>query len=496
MPILRRIIFVLFSLIYLVCCPLIILWALGINLSPRSSQNLTKTGLISLSTLPSQATIYLDNLRYPQKTGAVIRNLVPGDYSVKVILRGFKMWEKTVQVKAETATVLENILLIPQKWQAQLLSLLQFEEIIPIHNNSFFVLKRGPLVQDFYLFRISERLPEEILPILDPSEKKAFLTPLFPRDTVYNQAKVISFVTTPESNCIFFQISLKGVEKFLWVDLRPRPVVIDDITDLMIKKPKKIFWDSHDTRNVFLYQDENITRLETAAKAIYPNIAEHVRGWGAYNQKLYLLSQDHILKKVNYDGKDQEYLLQDRSLVISYFGENAKYQIYVFPDNLILFLGEHGELLINRPPLILMEKDVKGFTFDESTQRLLVWTDHKLGIIDFSANNQRQFARPPSPRLTWMVDGAKDIEQAFWVNRASYFIYRDQDKIVLSETEKFNDPQSEELFKVKKNSPVVYSETSGKLYYLDSQRHNLCAQTIVPVQEMFNFHKEQEEEIK
>src|SRR3989338_8406716 len=159
---LRRILFVLFSIIYLLCCPLIILYALGINLSPRSEQNLTKTGIISLSTLPSEAAIYLDNLRFPEKTPAVIRNLVPGEYSIKLILKGYRLWEKIVPVKAETATVLESVLLTPLKWETQPFSYLSFEELIPVHHNSFFLLTRGPFLKDIFLFRIGEKLPEQI----------------------------------------------------------------------------------------------------------------------------------------------------------------------------------------------------------------------------------------------------------------------------------------------------------------------------------------------
>ena len=496
MLILRRIIFILFSLAYLICCPLIILYALGINLNPHGTQNITKTGIIPLATQPSEATVYLDHLRYPQKTPTVIRNLVPGEYSLKLVLKGYQTWEKIVPVKAETATVLENILLIPQTWPTPILSYLSFEDIIPIQDNSFFLLKRGPLVGDFFIFRISEKFSEQILPALESRDNKGIpLASLFPADTIYNQAKVLSLFTMPESTSALFQVGLKGAEKFLWIDLKPKPVIIDDITDLMIKKPKKLFWDRRDNKNIFVYQDDALSRLETATKAIYPHIAEHIRGLGLYNQKLYILSPDHVLRKLGYDGKDQEFILPDRSLILSHFGESAKYQIQVFPDNLILFLGEHGELLTNRVPFHLIDKDIKGFEFDEASQRLLVWTDHNLGVIDFSLNNQKQDLKP-TPKVIWLLNGAKEIQQAFWVNRASYFVLRDQDKIVLGETEKFNAPVAQELFKVKKNSSVVYSEITGKLYYLDPQNHNLYAQTIVPVQDLFSFTNRKEKEFE
>ena len=180
MLVLRRILFILFSIIYVIYCPLIILDVLGINLTPRSTQNLTKTGIISLSSLPPGATIYLDNLRFAGKTPSVIRNLIPGEYSLRLILRNHRTWERVIPVKAETATVLENILLVPQIWQTQVLSYLAFEDILPIHNNSLFLVKQGPRVQDLFIFRMTESLSEQILPALENTDKKSLFSPLFP----------------------------------------------------------------------------------------------------------------------------------------------------------------------------------------------------------------------------------------------------------------------------------------------------------------------------
>lgn len=483
---LRRILFIIFVLIYITGCPLMILYALGINLNPRSDQNMVKTGIISVSSLPLGAAIYLDDLRVPQKTATVIRNLSPREYSVKLVLENYRPWEKTVPVKAEKASVLENVLLIPEVWETQPLSLFSSEEIIPLNHNSIFLIKKGPLVEDLFLFRIAESLSGQIRIDLEGADKKSIITPLFPEDTIYNQAKVVSWFTVDGSPLMVLHLNLKGDDKFLWLDLRQKPPLIDDITDLVMKKPDRMFWERQDNKNIFVYEDHTLTRLGTSTKAVYPNVAQDIRGWGLYNQKVFTLAEDHVLKRANFDGKDEEVLFPDRSFVLANFDKDKQYRIFVLAEDIILFLSEGGELLTNRFPFKLVDEKVKDFIFDEATGRLLIWTGHALGIIDFSLPEQNHLFGP-GPLVTWLTQTAENIEQAFWVNKGTYVLYRDQNKIVLIETERFNKPAAYEIFNVKRHSSVVYSETTGKLYYLDNQTQQLSSVTIVPGQDVFTF---------
>ena len=80
---LRRIIFYLFVAIYLIAAPLTVLYALGYILSP-TRQTLVQTGLISLSSVPSQASVWVNGSLLNEKTPLVLRNLKPGPYSLRV----------------------------------------------------------------------------------------------------------------------------------------------------------------------------------------------------------------------------------------------------------------------------------------------------------------------------------------------------------------------------------------------------------------------------
>ncbi|MDZ4241849.1 MAG: PEGA domain-containing protein, partial [Candidatus Omnitrophota bacterium] len=192
MMLLRRILFILFCLAYVIFCPLIILNTLGIVISPQHRQNIVKTGLVYLSTLPPGARVYLSRYRYPQKTPTMIRNLPPGQYSLKVELKNYRPWQKIVSVEKEKATVLENIILIPERWDARLLDLRAFETLLPVANGSLFLIRQGPLLKDCTIFRATSGKPEPAMPPQAGVPDGTALIPLTVSHSPYGDAKILS----------------------------------------------------------------------------------------------------------------------------------------------------------------------------------------------------------------------------------------------------------------------------------------------------------------
>ena len=141
---LRKTLFYLFTVIYCLVCPLIILYALGYIFEPGAGRGLTKTGLIHLATLPEGATIRLEHKRFTEKTPASIAGLLPGDYRVEIFLKGHRPWTRTISVGAEKAAHFEKILLLPNVWKTELLSPDEFADLIFAGDDRFLFLSKGP----------------------------------------------------------------------------------------------------------------------------------------------------------------------------------------------------------------------------------------------------------------------------------------------------------------------------------------------------------------
>lgn len=116
----RRILYILFILAFLIITPLVSLYASGYKLGGGFS--FQKTGILIIDTEPNGAKIYLnDEIQttflkkiISQKgnfitTPAKIKNLLPGEYDVKVDLPGYWTWQKKLLVKPGESTFAEDI---------------------------------------------------------------------------------------------------------------------------------------------------------------------------------------------------------------------------------------------------------------------------------------------------------------------------------------------------------------------------------------------------
>jgi len=77
----------------------------------RTTGTIKGTGIISVTSIPSGAIIYL-NGKLQTASGSTINDLDPGNYHLKVTKEGFSSWEKEVTVQSEQVTLL-NVTLFP-----------------------------------------------------------------------------------------------------------------------------------------------------------------------------------------------------------------------------------------------------------------------------------------------------------------------------------------------------------------------------------------------
>lgn len=105
----KRFIITLISLIILLGAAVIAtLIAKGYRLSAHTG-TISGTGIISITSLPDQASVYLDD-HLTTATNANINSLVPKNYRVKVVKEGYIPWEKEVAVKEGLVTEIKATL--------------------------------------------------------------------------------------------------------------------------------------------------------------------------------------------------------------------------------------------------------------------------------------------------------------------------------------------------------------------------------------------------
>lgn len=107
----RRIIFYLFLIAFIILAPLIALYARGYTFD-WEKKTIVATGGIYLKTYPSKAEIYIND-NFKGKTNKFIRRLIPKIYEIRIIKDDYHPWQKELLVEPRLVVKAKDILLVP-----------------------------------------------------------------------------------------------------------------------------------------------------------------------------------------------------------------------------------------------------------------------------------------------------------------------------------------------------------------------------------------------
>jgi hypothetical protein len=240
---------------------LIIARMLGFIINPLTHR-LEKTGLIYVSTNPPDAIIYIDGRLAHQKTPTAIRDLTPGKHFIRIELSGYKDWERNIPVVGKKATVLDNTLLIPEEWPIKEISRQPYQNIAVTGND--ILIATNPILKNIDIYHTTQGIEQTI------NEENTYeKSPLFSDKTIYADGELISLFNEPPSPFILLEANINGKNKFLWVNLKEKPPLIEDISDLFAEMPARIAWNNADNENIFAFGPKNVYRINLKDKAIF-----------------------------------------------------------------------------------------------------------------------------------------------------------------------------------------------------------------------------------
>ena len=119
---LRRTIYILFIVIFLIAAPLVVLYSEGYRYNLKRGK-IQKTGILIISSLPKKADIYLNGkVVIGDQTPARLEKLLPADYEIKIAKEGYYDWTKKLQIFENSTTFAEEVILWKNNWPTQLAS--------------------------------------------------------------------------------------------------------------------------------------------------------------------------------------------------------------------------------------------------------------------------------------------------------------------------------------------------------------------------------------
>lgn len=117
----RGVLFYASCLAFFLGLPVILTYTMGYQFD-RKSWSFTRTGLISLKSVPAGASVYLDQVLLKEKTPCSINEVMPGAHNVELTLEGYYPYSCDIKVLQSKVSRMEKIILFPLRPDVQKLN--------------------------------------------------------------------------------------------------------------------------------------------------------------------------------------------------------------------------------------------------------------------------------------------------------------------------------------------------------------------------------------
>ena len=157
----RRILLILFTIVFLVASTVIILYSTGRRFDIQTF-SIKKTGAIYIETSPKYIFIKINGKNFPDnsgilKNGTLISNLMPKNYKIEIDKKDYYPYYKEIKLEPSLVSELIGIILIPIKLEEKniISTKLKGEKIIDLANNKIIINNQKSEIN--YLYNLNNK---------------------------------------------------------------------------------------------------------------------------------------------------------------------------------------------------------------------------------------------------------------------------------------------------------------------------------------------------
>jgi hypothetical protein len=107
-PFYRRVFFGVFIVAFVVLAPAVVFYTAGYRWNAKKGM-IERNGTLILDTVPTGASIMLNDQTLSDKTPVTLQNVAPGTYRIRLQRPGYSTWEKTLDVRPERVTFVNDV---------------------------------------------------------------------------------------------------------------------------------------------------------------------------------------------------------------------------------------------------------------------------------------------------------------------------------------------------------------------------------------------------
>ena len=407
----RTILFFIFLLIFIVIAPLLTLYVQGYRFD-FENKKLTQTGALFIKTIsPKQVEIYIDN-KLIQKTdfffsSALIENLLPKKYNIKVQKQNYYTWEKNLEIKEKQVAEAKNIILFPKDPDFKLLS-------TNIDNAWFSKDKKKAVMKE--------------------SEENIWSLKL------YNLEKNVKSHLLKETD-----ISQTGADL---VDLE-----FTDNNNLLLQIASK------EQINYFNLQINRIPPLLTKAKAPQ-SVIKNALAYEILNENIYYLDYLGDFYKTDVS------LIKNEKIASSPFNikQETEYKLYIY-DKAIFLLEEKTMYFFNQDEKVFekFSENINSLKISPDQQKIAYFSDSEIKILFLE--EQTFQPRRQAMETIFLIRLSENIKDVFWIN-SNYLLFTTNNTLKIAEIDNRDQVNTIDLATVE-NPEIFLNLQTKKLYLLD-----------------------------
>ncbi|HWQ99411.1 MAG TPA: PEGA domain-containing protein [Candidatus Methylomirabilis sp.] len=113
-PFHRRALLWVFIVAFVAIAPTVVFYTAGYRWNPKKGA-IERNGTLIIDTVPAGASITLNGERLVDRSPVTLQNVAPGTYTIRLERDGFHPWEKTLDVRPELVTFVNNVFLWPDE---------------------------------------------------------------------------------------------------------------------------------------------------------------------------------------------------------------------------------------------------------------------------------------------------------------------------------------------------------------------------------------------
>lgn len=450
----RTILFLTCVFLFLTVSPLAILYSQGYRWD-RQNKRLVKTGALFFKTSPRSAKIYINDLLKkksdPLFGNALIENLVPEEYRVRIEKQDFQPWQKRLKVEKSMVTEAKNITLVPKDLKLELLAKGVENLWFSKDQKSLITQERNKdqISWSLKLYDLETKVKSHLLARQELEKKKEL------------EIKELDWFN--DSKTILLKTNDGQTDQYFLLDLNQMPATIQTIelpnkVDQLLPHPqnnKKLLGLSK------AKQGYSLLEIDLQAKTSN-QIIDDLIAFAIENQDIYWLDQKGMIKRTNLKGEEETLTFFPHPLQTQ-----ALYKLFV--ESSRIFLRENDKLFALDGSLGILREvsdNISSFDLSPDKTRVCFWNNYEIGVM-FLEEDRDQPTKQKWQKVFLTRLSEKITNVTWWNNR--YLILTTKHGISVLETDERDRTQIWSLKQIEE--PKIYFNSTNKNLYLLSQNN-------------------------